>query len=90
MITQIKTKLDLSAIVTMSMYSVCIGVRMMQWIILIIWESEQHNAIVFALRLMNSFTERFKWFILYFFIFEMQEVRIKLASQSAIHYKGLM
>jgi hypothetical protein len=45
---------------------------------------------IFSLRIINTFIERLKWFILFFFIFEMAEVRIKLMSQSVLHFDGLM
>ena len=53
-------------------------------------ENEIDPTFIFSLRIINTFIERMKWFILFFFIFEMAEVRLKLMSESVLHYEGLM
>jgi hypothetical protein len=45
-------------------------------------DSEGQRKILFILKLLDGLAERLKWFVLYYFIFEMQSVRIKLESTS--------
>ena len=57
---RIHFKLDFAAIITLSLYTICISMRTALWIFF--------APILF---LVNSIAERLKWFILYHFILEM-------------------
>ncbi len=71
----------------MSSYTLCIGLRWLQWIIINFENNnEKENGLIFPLRICNTFIERLKWFILFFFIFEMEAVHIKLKSSSVGHF----
>ena len=39
--------------------------------------------------MVNSTAERLKWFVLYYFIIEMREVKVKLEAQSVKHYRQI-
>ena len=64
---RIHFKLDFAAIITLSLYTICISMRTALWIFFAIFINN-YSPILF---LVNSIAERLKWFILYHFILEM-------------------
>ena len=87
---RIKLQLDLSAIVTLSLYSFCISLRTFQWVFFAFIGSGEHQSVIFGLLVLNTIAERIKWFIMYYFILEMQQVKIKLESNSIVQFDKMM
>lgn len=81
-LVKIKFKLEVSGIVTLSLYTLCLGIKVVQWMTYATDTgsdgTDRTQRVIF--KTLNSCTERLKWFILYFFVFEMKEVKIKLMS----------
>jgi hypothetical protein len=89
-LVKIRFRLDISAVITLALYTLCISMRTSQWVIFVIRDHRPDQStpyMVFALSVVNSIAERIKWFIMYFFILEMQEVKIKLESSSIDSYR---
>ena len=46
-----------------------------------------NDKVALALKILNSFVEKLKWLIVYFCVLELQEVRLKVESESVEEYQ---
>ena len=47
-------------------------------------KEREGNIKLLILQIIASFTNRFKWFVLYFFILEAEKIRIKMTSETPL------
>ena len=89
---RIRWRLDVSSALILGSFAFCFAVRLAVAVLCLDPDNCQglvavSAQVVTGLRMVNSFVDKLKWLILYFCVLEMQEVRVKVESESLTEYQ---
>ncbi len=89
---KIRWRLDLTSALIVASFTFCFAVRLVVSALCLDPEScdglvAMNDKVVIALKILNSFVDKLKWLIVYFCVLELQEVRVKVESESVEEYQ---
>lgn len=91
----IKWKIEATSIIILASFTLCFLMRMTTNALCVQPDScdsvtHANERVVVGLKISTSFTDRLKWLVVYFCVLEMQEVRIKVESDTLAEYQKNM